>query len=189
MAKIEAEAIRMSQLVESLLALARLDNDATLNIHRGNIAEVVDGVVKNMKTAHQKATIDVVDLEGKQLKQKIFFNFDEAAMRQVLTNLLNNAYIFAGEKPIEVAIGIREEKLILEVIDHGTGIPKQLRTKVFERFYRSDNSRNRDTGGSGLGLSIVKLLVEGHQGTIVADETKGGGSTFRITIPNSQKVN
>ncbi|MEY4418179.1 MAG: hypothetical protein RIQ88_617 [Actinomycetota bacterium] len=189
MAKIEAEAIRMSQLVESLLALARLDNDATLNIHRGNIAEVVDGVVKNMKTAHQKATIDVVDLEGKQLKQKIFFNFDEAAMRQVLTNLLNNAYIFAGEKPIEVAIGIVEEKLILEVIDHGSGIPKQLRTKVFERFYRSDNSRNRDTGGSGLGLSIVKLLVEGHQGTIVADETKGGGSTFRITIPNSQKVN
>jgi two-component system OmpR family sensor kinase len=59
-----------------------------------------------------------------------------------------------------------------------------LRNKIFERFYRSDNSRNRDTGGSGLGLAIVKGIVEAHKGTIVAIETPGGGATFRIELPN-----
>ena len=175
----------MSQLVESLLALARLDNDASLNLQTGNITALANTVVKNIKTAHQQAKITVTGLNGKELKDDIIFNFDEAAMQQVLTNLLNNAYIFAGEKQIEVAVGLIENNLVLEVIDHGDGIPKQLRAKVFERFYRSDNSRNRDTGGSGLGLSIVKQLVEGHGGTIVADETEGGGATFRITISNS----
>ena len=58
-----------------------------------------------------------------------------------------------------------------------------MRRKVFERFYRSDNSRNRDAGGSGLGLAIAKEIIEAHGGKIAADETKGGGATFRITLP------
>ena len=63
------------------------------------------------------------------------------------------------------------------------GIPKQLRSKVFERFYRADNSRNRETGGNGIGLAIVKTIVERHGGKIVAVETPGGGATFRVTLP------
>jgi two-component system OmpR family sensor kinase len=73
---------------------------------------------------------------------------------------------------------------LIKVIDHGEGIPKQLRAKIFERFYRSDNSRNRDTGGSGLGLAIAKEIIDAHQGKIVAEETKDGGATFKITLPN-----
>ncbi|HBB39086.1 MAG TPA: sensor histidine kinase, partial [Candidatus Aquiluna sp.] len=61
---------------------------------------------------------------------------------------------------------------------HGDGIPESLRDKVFERFYRADNSRNRDTGGSGLGLAIAKSIVTAHQGKIWAEETEGGGATF-----------
>ena len=185
MNRIESEAIRMSELVESLLALARLDNDAKLNRTNGNISEVVRSVVTNIQTGHQSAKLSITDLGGKALAEEIDWVFDEAAIRQVLTNLLNNAYVFAGEKPISVALGIEEENLVIEVIDHGDGIPKQLRSKIFERFFRSDNSRNRDTGGSGLGLAIAKGLVEGHGGTIVADETPGGGATFRIKLPNN----
>jgi two-component system OmpR family sensor kinase len=73
--------------------------------------------------------------------------------------------------------------VILEVRDHGEGIPAELRDKVFERFYRADNSRNRETGGNGLGLAIVRALVEGHEGTIKAIETPGGGATFRVSLP------
>ncbi len=105
-------------------------------------------------------------------------------MRQVLTNLLTNAINFAGDKPIEVALEQTSTQTIIEVRDHGEGIPKQLRSKIFERFYRSDNSRNRDTGGSGLGLAIVKGIIERHSGTITAVETAGGGATFRIVLPN-----
>ncbi len=65
----------------------------------------------------------------------------------------------------------------------GPGVPETLRDKIFERFYRADNSRNRETGGSGLGLAIVKAIVERHGGTIVALETPGGGATFRVELP------
>jgi len=183
-ARIESEAVRMSSLVESLLALTRLDNETKLNLTKGDLAEVANSVINNIKVAKPKAKIALLDEAGVNLKAGITAKFDEAAIRQILTNLLNNAVSFAGEKPIEVIITKAEKEITVEVVDHGEGIPKQLRTKVFQRFYRSDNSRFRDTGGSGLGLAIVKGLVEGHGGKIVSDETKGGGATFRFTIPN-----
>jgi len=186
MAKIESEAIRMSNLVESLLALARLDNQAGLQIAKANLTNTIQSVIDNITAGYPGTKLTAVTLTGEPLTKKVEWPIDEAAIRQVLTNLLNNARVFAGEAPIEVACGIKDENLLIEVIDHGIGIPKQLRTKVFERFYRSDNSRNRDIGGSGLGLAIVKGLVERHGGRIVADETKGGGATFRITLPNQQ---
>jgi len=184
MQRIESEAIRMSSLVESLLALARLDGDAKLQLVSEDLTEVSKSVVKNLSAANPAARISVTDLDGKKLSSQLRATFDEPAMRQVLTNLLTNAINFAGEKPIELAIGQGPEETIIEVRDHGEGIPKQIRSKIFERFYRSDNSRNRDTGGSGLGLAIVKGIVEGHNGAIVATETKGGGATFSIRIPN-----
>jgi two-component system OmpR family sensor kinase len=103
----------------------------------------------------------------------------------VLVNLIENAKRFSSDKgSIEVAIGQKtDDEVILEVIDHGEGIPKQLRDKVFERFYRADNSRNRDTGGTGLGLAIVKEIVTLHKGRIEVRETPGGGATFRIKLP------
>ena len=184
MQRIESEAVRMSTLVESLLALARLDGDAKLVLSKGDLAEVAKSVVVNVKTGHQKLNIKVVDLNGEKLTKEVTANFDDAGIRQVLTNLLTNANTFAGDNPIELALGNKENKTLIKVIDHGEGIPKQLRSKIFERFYRSDNSRNRDTGGSGLGLAIVKGIVDGHGGTIVAEETPGGGATFKITLPN-----
>jgi two-component system OmpR family sensor kinase len=105
------------------------------------------------------------------------------AFRQVLTNLLTNASRFSpADKNVELAIGHDGHKTVIEIRDHGEGIPKQLRSKVFERFFRADNSRNRETGGSGLGLSIVKTILERHQATIVALETNGGGTTMRIEL-------
>jgi two-component system OmpR family sensor kinase len=105
------------------------------------------------------------------------------ALRQVFTNLLANASRFSpADKTVELVIGIQGSKTVIEVRDHGEGIPKQLREKVFERFFRADNSRNRETGGSGLGLSIVKTILDRHRATIVALETDGGGTTMRIEL-------
>ena len=184
MSRIENEAIRMSALVESLLALARLDEDAKLHLSRGDLRAVTANVVKNVSAGFNKAKISLTDLSNKKLVEPVEANFDELAMIQVLTNLLSNACKFAGDKPIEIVMGNKDGLTILKVIDHGEGIPKQLRSKVFERFYRSDNSRNRDTGGSGLGLAIAKEIIDAHHGKIVAEETKGGGATFKITLPN-----
>lgn len=184
MAKIEAEALRMSSLVESLLALARLDNQTNLNLVTTDVRKLIETVTDNLRAGFPEIQISLQNLAGKKLTGKLEWRLDEFAMTQVLTNLLSNARVFAGEKPIEVAAGVRKNELVIEVIDHGPGVPKQLRSKVFERFYRSDNSRNRDIGGSGLGLAIAKSLVQAHSGKIIADETKGGGATFRITLPS-----
>jgi two-component system, OmpR family, sensor kinase len=69
------------------------------------------------------------------------------------------------------------------VIDHGEGIPAQIRSRIFERFYRADSSRQRATGGSGLGLAIVAAIVESHHGEVEVLETPGGGATFRVSLP------
>jgi len=184
MSRIENEAIRMSSLVESLLALARLDENAKLQIEEVDLFEVTEKVVQNVSAGFPKTKISITDLANKPLNKSVAAKFDEPSIIQVLTNLLTNACNFAGEKPIQIAIGNRDGSTLIKVIDHGEGIPKQLRAKVFERFYRSDNSRNRDTGGSGLGLAIAKGIVEAHKGKITAEETSGGGATFRISLPN-----
>jgi len=131
--------------------------------------------------------VKLIDLEGKSLAKdaKVYAKVDANSIRQVFTNLLSNAGRFSPEgAQIEIAFGNRRnDEIIFEVRDHGEGIPEQLRTKVFERFYRADNSRNRETGGSGLGLAIVTTIVERHDGEIAVDETPGGGATFRVTLP------
>jgi len=111
---------------------------------------------------------------------------EENKIRQVLTNLIGNASRFTdADSPIELSLQVDEARRVatIDVIDHGEGIPPQIREKIFQRFYRADSSRTRETGGSGLGLAIVSSIVAAHHGTVEALETPGGGATFRVTLP------
>ncbi|SDY40233.1 sensor histidine kinase [Herbiconiux ginsengi] len=111
---------------------------------------------------------------------------EENKIRQVLTNLIGNALRFTdADSPIELSLQVDEGRRVatIDVIDHGEGIPPQIREKIFQRFYRADSSRTRETGGSGLGLAIVSSIVAAHHGTVEALETPGGGATFRVTLP------
>ena len=103
-----------------------------------------------------------------------------------MTNLLGNAMRFTpADSPIEIGVGRRRAggHGAISVIDHGEGIPPQLREKIFQRFWRADTSRTRDTGGSGLGLAIVAGIVANHNGTSRSLDTAGGGATFRVSLP------
>jgi two-component system OmpR family sensor kinase len=174
----------MSELVENLLALARMDESTPLTKTETNLTELAKTAAGDAKVSAQDITFEVTDLEGKAISTEVFGLVDQNSFRQVLTNLLANAARFSLPKSsIEIAIGNTPTHTVLEVRDHGEGIPKQLRGKVFERFYRADNSRNRETGGSGLGLSIVKTIIDRHGGAIMALETNGGGATFRVELP------
>jgi two-component system OmpR family sensor kinase len=107
-------------------------------------------------------------------------------IRQVVTNLMGNAMRFTpSDSPIELAVEVDREGGYgqLSIIDHGEGIPPQLREKIFQRFWRADTSRTRDTGGSGLGLAIVAGIVANHHGHVEVVETPGGGATFRVSLP------
>lgn len=111
---------------------------------------------------------------------------DENRIRQVIANLLGNARRFTAEdSPIGLRVGVspRERMAWIEVIDHGEGIPEQIRDQIFQRFWRADNSRTRETGGSGLGLSIVASIVDALNGSVDVRDTPGGGATFRVSLP------
>jgi two-component system OmpR family sensor kinase len=111
---------------------------------------------------------------------------DENKVRQVVTNLIGNAMRFTpSDSPIELAVGVDRAGGYgqIAVVDHGEGIPPQLREKIFQRFWRADTSRTRDTGGSGLGLAIVAGIVQNHGGVVEVLETPGGGATFRVSLP------
>ena len=186
MGRIESESIRMTELVENLLALARMDETFELTKNKHDLAKLAALSIRDAGANGSKNEFALVDLSGKALTADFALeaDVDASAIRQVLTNLLVNAVKFSeANDRIEIALADTSGKAVIEVRDHGEGIPKSLRDKVFERFYRADNSRNRETGGSGLGLSIVKTIVTRHGGDVKALETPGGGATFRITLP------
>ena len=111
---------------------------------------------------------------------------DENRIRQVVTNLLGNARRYSSEdSPVELRVGVdvRDRMGWIEVIDHGEGVPDQIKDKIFQRFWRADTSRTRETGGSGLGLSIVASIVEALHGSVGVVDTPGGGATFRVAFP------
>ena len=187
MGRIEAEAIRMSSLVESLLTLARLDENQKLDAAPTDLAKLARDIIARDIQGKQKISLSLLTLGGAKVPTDFSLSAEvnEGQIRQVLVNLIENAKRFSPDKgSIEIAIGQKtDDEITLEVVDHGEGIPKQLRDKVFERFYRADNSRNRDTGGTGLGLAIVKEIVSLHKGRIEVRETPGGGAIFRIKLP------
>ncbi|MCW3491976.1 sensor histidine kinase [Microbacterium sp. SSM24] len=111
---------------------------------------------------------------------------DENRIRQVVTNLIGNARRFTSDdSPIELRVGVDMVALRgwVEIVDHGEGVPDQIKDKIFQRFWRADTSRTRETGGSGLGLSIVASIVDALHGTVGVTDTPGGGATFRVAFP------
>ncbi len=115
-----------------------------------------------------------------------FVRGEENKVRQVVTNLLGNARRFSPESsPIEIVLGTDRERAVgtIAIVDHGEGIPPQIREQIFQRFWRADTSRTRETGGSGLGLAIVASIVAALEGTVAVEETPGGGATFIVALP------
>jgi two-component system OmpR family sensor kinase len=111
---------------------------------------------------------------------------EENKIRQVIANLLGNALRFSPpETPLEIGVGVDAvgRRAVVAVIDHGDGVPPQIRDKIFQRFWRADTSRARETGGSGLGLAIVAAIVNAHRGSVDVVETPGGGASFRVWLP------
>ncbi|SFR44170.1 two-component system, OmpR family, sensor kinase [Microbacterium azadirachtae] len=111
---------------------------------------------------------------------------EENKVRQVIANLLGNARRFSpGDSPIEVVVGANRHRGVgwFSIVDHGEGVPEQIRDQIFQRFWRADSSRTRDTGGAGLGLAIVASIVRALNGSVKVTETAGGGATFTVSLP------
>lgn len=117
-------------------------------------------------------------------KERIIVNVDAEKLNSILTNLLSNAIKYSpDEKNIEVKIFLRDKALVLEVKDHGVGISQEAQPLVFTRFYRTSDAEKGKAEGNGVGLAIVKQLVEIHQGKIEVESEVGQGSVFRVILP------
>jgi two-component system OmpR family sensor kinase len=177
MDRIEKEAIRMGELVEDLLELARLDETRPLEITHFDLLAVANDAALDAQAFDPERTVTVVG-------DSVQIAAEENKIRQVITNLMGNALRFTNPgSPLELVVSAQDAEATVSIVDHGDGIPPQIREKIFERFWRADNSRARETGGSGLGLAIVASIVNAHHGRIDVTETTGGGATFSVTLP------
>jgi two-component system OmpR family sensor kinase len=178
MGRIESEAIRMCALVESLLTLTRMDELGNLKKEPTDLVGLAKESIRDVAVTNQS-----VSFRLSSAPSELIIAIDPDQIRQVMTNLLANASRFApSSSEVSVEIIEDETKVVVKVIDHGEGIPPTLTEKIFERFYRVDNSRNRETGGSGLGLAIAKSFIDAHGGNIWVEETPGSGATFCIQL-------
>ena len=176
------EAERLGVLVDDVLTVARADAGATQAVLRAvNVAAVVTEVCGALAPlARRERHLSLVAECTPGLPPALA---DRERLTQVLTNLVRNAVNYTQDGGI---VSVRAEEknggVVLSVTDTGIGIPAADLGQVFDRFYRVDASRSRDSGGSGLGLAIARDMVVAMSGTIEADSTPGLGSTFRITL-------
>jgi heavy metal sensor kinase len=171
---------RMRGLIESLMQLARLDaGQESMKQEIFDLAKVAEDVIGLLRPlAEQRGQ----SLEGKTVSAQL--RGDAERVSQVIVNLVTNAihYTPAGGKVV-VETSREDQLAVLKVSDTGVGIPAADLPKVFDRFYRVDQSRSREKGGSGLGLAITKAIVAAHGGTIEVSSTPGQGTTFIVRIP------
>jgi two-component system OmpR family sensor kinase len=188
MSRIESEAKRMGSMVEDLLLLARLDEQRPLQQKPVDLMLIAHDAVVDTQASERTRDIQLMGLDGGP-PASAPVRGDEAKLRQVVGNLVGNALRYTPEgTPIELAVGVAEgengsQASVIKVRDHGPGISDDEASKIFERFYRADTSRTRETGGSGLGLAIVAAIVGSHGGKVRVEETDGGGATFVVSLP------
>ena len=175
------EADKLSRLLNGLLALARADaGGVKLRMERVDLSALASEVVEDLAVLAEERE---QGLEA-HVNGSVAVTGDRVALRQALRNLVDNAIRYA---PVRTRIHVRVEKqardAVVEVRDEGPGISAENRDRIFERFFRGEGGRSRQTEGVGLGLSIVKAIAEAHEGRIELDSQEGVGSTFRLIIP------
>jgi two-component system, OmpR family, sensor kinase len=181
LSRIESEASRMGLLVDDLLLLARLDVQRPLEQHRLDLLALASDAVHDAQAIDPERTIAMEVLDGPGTPEVLG---DEPRIRQVLSNLVANALQHTPTSAaVTVRVGTDGDDAVLEVADKGPGMGQEDASRVFERFYRTDSSRARASGGIGLGLSIVDSLVHAHGGLVTVTTAPGEGCCFRVTLP------
>ena len=173
---------RLRTIVEDLEAIARFESgEMILELQVFDLKDLVKDVFEELDFKAQEKKIELVFKDGASQAYKV--KADRENIRQVLINLVHNSIKYGQADGLtKVGFYDMDKNILVEVADNGIGIPRKHINHVFDRFYRVDKSRSRIQGGSGLGLSIVKHIVEAHNQTINVRSTPHLGSTFGFTI-------
>ena len=173
---------RLNTIVEDLHSISKLESGTmVLEEQVFDIRELTEEVFADLEYAADKNRVTVLFKPGADQNYRV--RADRENIRQVLMNLITNSIKYGRtDGNTKVAFYDMDKRILIEVADNGLGIPGKHLNHVFDRFYRVDKSRSRDQGGSGLGLSIVKHIVEAHKQTINVRSSEGLGSTFGFTL-------
>ena len=180
------EAIRMNKLVSTLLTLARADaNQLELQLKACMVDDVLETVVEQFRPL---AEIKGLELQV-NIEPQIEITCDRERLHQLMVILLDNALKYtAPPGKITIACSRLQNQVVLKVEDTGCGILPEDLARIFDRFFRGDKARHRETGGAGLGLSIAQWIVEKHGGRIRVESSPNVGTQFYITLPVKNKV-
>lgn len=179
---------RLNYIIKDLDLITKLEvGDLALKREEFDVIELIKNVFELLEIKASKKNISLT--LDKFYETPVYIKADKGRIRQVLTNLIVNSIKYGNEDgTTEVSVEeLVENKLIIRVTDNGEGIQKEYLPRLFERFYRVSKSRSREEGGSGLGLSIVKHIIEGHQEQIYVESIYGVGSEFSFTMDKSIK--
>ena len=178
---IKSETQRLTRLINDLLDISRIEaGRMKLSFEAFSLQEFMEDYIREVRALAAQKDISIkVDL--KDDLPSIMADGDK--IKQIFHNLLSNAIKFSA-KGTSIKIRIVEQRgaILVEISDQGIGIPKKDAKRLFEKFYRVDNSMTRTTGGTGLGLAITKHLVEQHGGKIWFESKKGKGTVFSFTL-------
>ena len=179
---IRHESLRLNKMVDNILDFSKIEAGRKRYVFaEGDMAEVIERVLSSYRYQIINSGFDVQTKAQPELPPVLI---DRDAMEQAISNLLDNAIKYSRDmKQLSITTERRGSKLSIEIADHGIGIPRAEQAKVFEKFYRVGNGLVHDVKGSGLGLSLVKHIVEAHNGTISVESEVGKGSRFTILLP------
>jgi two-component system OmpR family sensor kinase len=173
------ESERINKLVQDLLLLAKLDQTPHMELQYGPLDDVIHDMEPQLRLLAGRRNVSFT------IHPNLNCRFDPDKMKQVVLNLYYNAvqHTDADLGSINITLKSAFNGVIIAIQDNGTGIPREHLPYLFDRFYRSDSSRTRKYGGSGLGLSITKSIIEAHSGSIRVESSEGHGSTFTVWLP------
>ena len=176
---------RLNNIIDDLLILSRIehsDSKKDLKFNFEPLAPVIDSVISDCASLIKNKDINILVNCSKDIE----INQNAVMMHQALSNLLNNSIKYSQDKSnIYIIVTDSEKSIMIEVKDEGIGINSKHFDRLFERFYRVDESRSRDVGGTGLGLAIVKHIIKLHSGEIEVQSEENVGTTFTIKISKS----
>ena len=178
------ESDRLSHLIDNVMDFSRIERGEGLEMQPGNLGEVVERVLDVYRHRLDREQVRLRTQIESALPQ---VRMDSNAIALVLLNLVENAVKYGGDAAeIAVRLGKKNGHVLLQVEDHGPGIPPDEQKRVFDRFYRMKSDLARPIRGAGIGLSLVRQIAEAHGGRVTLESQIGRGSTFTVALPAAE---
>jgi len=184
---IRHESLRLNKIIDNILDFSKIEaGRKRYEFAEGDMAEVIEDVLSSYRYQITNSGFEIQTNTPASLPRVLI---DRDAMTQAISNLLDNAIKYSGDvKQLSITTETLPSNLSVEIADHGIGIPRAEQAKIFEKFYRVGNGLVHDVKGSGLGLSLVKHIIDAHKGTISVESDVGKGSRFTILLPLARRA-